>query len=56
MDSEIMYLELDKYGWLYFGIVKFFNLGIHVPTLILLSSILFVALRFRKTWRDRKKM
>ena len=50
---EIIYLELDKYGWLYFGVVRFFDLGIHVPTLILLGSILFVGLRARKLIKDK---
>lgn len=54
--GELVYLELETSGWLYVGVVRFFNFGIHAPTLFLLASIAFVALRFRKTWRDRKKM
>jgi hypothetical protein len=54
--DEVMYLEIEKSGWLFFGVVRFFNFGMHLPTLFLVGSILFVALRFRKTWRDRKKM
>jgi hypothetical protein len=53
--GELVYLELEKSGWLFLGVTRFFNFGIHIPTLILAASILFVALRTRKIIKDKNK-
>ena len=53
--NEVMYLEIEKTGWLFFGVVRFFNFGMHLPTLFLVGSILFIALRARKIIKDKNK-
>lgn len=53
--NEVIYLNVESDGWLYVGIIKFFNLSLHTPTLILLGAILFAGLRIRKIVKDKKK-
>lgn len=51
--NEVIYFNVDSSGWLYLGAVRFFDFGIHLPTLILFGAVVFVALRARKIIRDR---
>lgn len=51
--NEVIYLNLESSGWLYLGAVRFFNFGVHLPTLVLFGAIVFVALRARKIVRDK---
>jgi hypothetical protein len=53
--NELMYLELEKSGWLFFGVTRFFNFGIHIPTLLLVGSVLVIALRIRKNLKSKRK-
>jgi hypothetical protein len=53
--NEVVYLNVESSGWLFVGAVNFFNLSLHIPTLILLGAILFVGLRIRKIVKDKKK-
>lgn len=51
--NEVIYFNVETDGWLYVGAVNFFNLSLHIPTLILFGAVVFVALRARKIIRDR---
>jgi hypothetical protein len=53
--NELMYLEIEKTGWLFFGVVRFFNFGMHLPTLFLVGSVLVIALRIRKNLKSKRK-
>jgi hypothetical protein len=53
--DEVVYLNVESSGWLFVGAVNFFNFSIHLPTLVLLGSILFVGLRARKILKDKNK-
>lgn len=52
--NEVLYLNIESDGRLFFGIIRFFDFGIHLPTLFLLGSILFVGLRARKILKDKR--